>query len=308
MTKIQDIRNRTHGGTSKRVLTRITSIARHHSATASGDYFAFWNGRWRSLGWKTGGYHEIILRDGTVQLCYDPAVITNGISGHNTNAYHICLVGNGEFTEAQEQAWRERAIFNMERFKLAVNDVKGHREYSGANTQCPGIDMNLVRQQLTTVTVKPTPPKTGGTQVNNSTPTLRKGSKGAVVGRMQKRLIAHGFPLPRFGGDDDFGDETHNAVLAFQRAKGLTPDGIVGPKTWTELNKQPAAKPKYSRLLRLTSPMMRGDDIKAVQRALGITADGIYGPQTQRAVRSYQSKHGLLVDGIVGQQTWSHMF
>ncbi|WP_413381436.1 peptidoglycan-binding protein [Alkalihalobacillus sp. 1P02AB] len=56
---------------------------------------------------------------------------------------------------------------------------------------------------------------------------------------MQQRLIAHGQKLPKFGADSDFGAETLAAVKGFQRDKGLTVDGIVGPKTWAELNKTP---------------------------------------------------------------------
>ncbi|KYG30413.1 N-acetylmuramoyl-L-alanine amidase [Alkalihalobacillus trypoxylicola] len=308
MIKLQDIRNLTHGGSSKRLLTRITSIARHHSATTSGDYFSFWNGRWKSLGWKTGGYHEIILPDGTVQLCYDPNVITNGISGHNTHAYHICLVGNGEFTEEQEKSWKERANLNISRFKLAIKDVKGHKEYSGANTSCPGIDMNKVRQRLNTVCKKINLTKTGDAHVDNSTPTLRRGSKGVAVGQLQNLLIINGYSLPRFGTDNDFGAETLAAVRAFQRDKGLTVDGIVGPKTWAELNKKPSNQPQYNRLLRITSPMMRGDDVKEVQRKLSVIIDGIYGPQTEKAVREYQRKNKIDIDGMVGPVTWSKMF
>jgi hypothetical protein len=46
-----------------------------------------------------------------------------------------------------------------------------------------------------------------------------------------------------------------------------------------------------------------GPEVAAVQRALGIPADGAFGERTEANVRVFQSRHGLLVDGIVGPQT-----
>lgn len=66
-------------------------------------------------------------------------------------------------------------------------------------------------------------------------PTLRKGAKGQITKLMQQRLIALGFPCGRSGADGDFGIGTRNAVIAFQRAKGLAADGIVGKNTWRKL-------------------------------------------------------------------------
>jgi len=36
-------------------------------------------------------------------------------------------------------------------------------------------------------------------------------------------------------------------------------------------------------------------------------SDGIYGPNTEAAVENYQEANGLVVDGIVGRQTWSEL-
>lgn len=54
----------------------------------------------------------------------------------------------------------------------------------------------------------------------------------------------------------------------------------------------------------------RGDDVKKVQTRLSNwgyydgAVDGIYGPKTFNAVKSFQTKNGLTVDGTVGRQTW----
>ncbi|MFC0558509.1 peptidoglycan recognition protein family protein [Halalkalibacter alkalisediminis] len=93
-------------------------------------------------------YHEIILPDGTVQLCYDPTVITNGVAGHNTISNNICLVGLSAFTDTQEKAWEERVKLAMKRFGFKDSNVLGHKEFNGQNTACPGIDMNKERQSL----------------------------------------------------------------------------------------------------------------------------------------------------------------
>lgn len=58
-------------------------------------------------------------------------------------------------------------------------------------------------------------------------------------------------------------------------------------------------------------PIKKGDkgkDVERVQRAVGVKADGDFGPNTEKAVKDYQSRHGLSADGIVGPKTWSVMF
>jgi len=67
-------------------------------------------------------------------------------------------------------------------------------------------------------------------------PTLKQGHpKTDSVGRLQETLN-------KVGGynlvvDKVFGNATKNAVITFQKQKGLTQDGICGINTWTELNK-----------------------------------------------------------------------
>jgi putative chitinase len=60
-------------------------------------------------------------------------------------------------------------------------------------------------------------------EASGTAPTLRRGSKGEWVKKMQEVLGA--------APDGDFGPGTERAVKAWQTKNGLTPDGIVGPKT-----------------------------------------------------------------------------
>ena len=65
-------------------------------------------------------------------------------------------------------------------------------------------------------------------------PTLRKGDSGEAVTYLQTLLCNVGEPLK---ADGKFGEKTEKAVKDFQILAGLTPDGIVGPKTWDALEK-----------------------------------------------------------------------
>lgn len=64
---------------------------------------------------------------------------------------------------------------------------------------------------------------------------LRKGAKGDNVKALQILLIGRGYSCGSYGADGDFGNATYNAVKAYQKDKGLSVDGICGPKTWNKL-------------------------------------------------------------------------
>lgn len=61
--------------------------------------------------------------------------------------------------------------------------------------------------------------------------TLKKGSKGEAVKKLQQRLLDLGYKLPKYGADGDYGNETEAAVKAFQKDWGIKQDGIAGPET-----------------------------------------------------------------------------
>lgn len=57
---------------------------------------------------------------------------------------------------------------------------------------------------------------------------LKLGSRGDAVKKLQEKLKV----TPASGA---FGPTTQKAVIAFQKQNGLTPDGIVGPKTYSKI-------------------------------------------------------------------------
>jgi hypothetical protein len=71
-------------------------------------------------------------------------------------------------------------------------------------------------------------------------PTLRRGDSGDAVKLLQRFLGVVEADEPGYGV---FGDRTHAAVLRYQRLRGLEQDGVVGPKTWAEIEKGLAAPP-----------------------------------------------------------------
>ncbi|MBR3105841.1 MAG: peptidoglycan-binding protein [Clostridia bacterium] len=79
--------------------------------------------------------------------------------------------------------------------------------------------------------------KAAGIDPKNNLPTLRRGSKGELVKSLQEYLndeAGAGLVI-----DGAFGAKTEEAVKAFQKTKGLTADGVVGPKTWAAMGGAP---------------------------------------------------------------------
>lgn len=66
-------------------------------------------------------------------------------------------------------------------------------------------------------------------------PLLRYGDKGECVRSAQMLLIGRGYSCGRCGADGEIGQDTCNAVIAYQRACGLQQDGIIGAQTWARL-------------------------------------------------------------------------
>ena len=107
-------------------------------------------------------------------------------------------------------------------------------------------------------------------------------------------------------GDESgtYGEATQAAVEDFQRRRGLHVNGICDQSTWLALVE--AGWTLGDRLLMLSAPHLRGDDVVELQNALNQLGfdcgrpDGILGPATARALQDFQRNSGLTADGVCG--------
>lgn len=130
---------------------------------------------------------------------------------------------------------------------------------------------------------------------------LKPGDSGPAVTDLHRRLLRAG----HLCDGEIFGDDTEQAVRAFQRSRGLEIDGVVDRHTWSALVE--AAHRLGDRLLyHKSSPMLRGDDVAELQQRLGALGfdagrvDGIFGAETATALEAFQRNAGLPTDGIFG--------
>lgn len=113
----------------------------------------------------------------------------------------------------------------------------GHKEFAlpRGRKPDPGFDMNVFRMEVAAILAGTAPaPVLIPASDTRARPTLRRGANGELVKEIQAKVGAK--------VDGDFGPRTEASVRAFQRTRGLVPDGIVGPKTWAALDGvQPSA-------------------------------------------------------------------
>ena len=159
---------------------------------------------------------------------------------------------------------------------------------------------------------------------------LRRGSTGTNVRILQKQLSRIARDYPSFGKPavtGTFDEATENSVKKFQKQFSLTSDGVVGRSTWNKLkevglavaNKIVAANVAPGQFTTTTRAGSSGTAVRAVQYYLRrlaayysdvprVAVDGKFGAATTRAVKAWQSRTGLTVDGVVGRLTFQSLY
>lgn len=162
---------------------------------------------------------------------------------------------------------------------------------------------------------------------------LRNGSEGQAVRNLQQRLK----DLKYYTGsvDGSFGGGTETALKDFQRANGLTADGVAGERTLSALESSSAkAKPSptVNAIYATSRPTPKsytpstpgtygylqvgssGAAVKKLQQRLkdlgyySGTVSGTYDDATKDAVKAFQERNGEWVDGVAGEDTQQTLY
>jgi len=238
----------------------------HHSAGI--NTVQAYHAQHLAKGWAGLGYNFIVDLDGKVYKGRDPKYLPAGISGHNTNSLHICAVGNFDnmvMPDIQRESIKD-LIHYCKSLYPSIKGIKGHGEEMA--TDCPGRNYPLQMMKNTfkngsvqiTLLATPAPIKNKVFKLQHALNlmgitdkaghklvedgwmgdrtkealgkiAIRRGDKNILVGWVQEQL---GIKL-----DNDYGDKpwhgTYDAIVNYQRSKGLVVDGVAGIKTILKL-------------------------------------------------------------------------
>ena len=143
---------------------------------------------------------------------------------------------------------------------------------------------------------------------------LKLGSTGSGVRDLQTDLTTLGYYWADITGN--FGDKTEAAVKLFQKASGLTQDGVAGTKTLNAIasaiakkggsSSSSSASSSSSGALKLDSQGSKVTQLQQDLKQLGYYyADitGNFGEKTEAAVKAFQKAYKLTDDGVAGTNT-----
>lgn len=257
----------------------------HHSACSNctAEQIHQWH---LNNGWEGAGYHFLVRKDGNVYRLRPEEYIGAHAYGSNYNSIGICAEGNFEnetMPEAQKNSLTE--LVSYLKGKYGISKVLKHSDVN--NTACPGKNYPF-------------------NEIVNGKVEERHEVSGIIADIQSKLNSKYGYNIAI---DNIYGVDTHkHMVMALQTefnkqlGSKLVIDGIFGSAT--------------KRACPVLKNGMSGNITWLVQSMLLIKGysvgnssnDSIYGSGTISGVKSFQSKNGLVVDGLCGSNTFEKLF
>ena len=260
-------------------------IILHHAAakTCSAEDIHRWH---LNKGWSGAGYHFLVRKDGKIYRLRPEDKVGAHAYGSNYNSIGVCFEGDymvENMPEEETKAGQELVAFLKN--KYGISEVEVHKRVNA--TSCPGdnFPFNQIANATEIITPKPSEETGKIAQIQNA---LNE-KYGLVI-----------------DADNIYGNETKKALvkglqteLNKQFEGNLVVDGIFGTNTYNAcINVRRGAKGNITWLIQSM----------LICHSFNINADGIFGTATERAVRDFQSRNGLSVDGIVGKNTFNKLF
>ncbi|MCI6375797.1 MAG: peptidoglycan-binding protein, partial [Clostridiales bacterium] len=157
----------------------------------------------------------------------------------------------------------------------------------------------------------------GSTSSGTGTSGMKLGSTGDDVRALQQNLTTLGYYYGDITGR--YGSLTQQAVKKFQKARGLTADGVAGTSTVNAIAstlKSSGSTPAGGSGSTTAGTLREGDsgtavtELQTMLKKLGYyygDITGSFGSLTRKAVRKFQDANNLTVDGIAGAATLSKL-
>lgn len=130
---------------------QITHVSVHHSAVEGATIQSYANYHVNNQGWAHIGYHAVVKGDQVYQT-NDLLTFSYHTSSNNPYTVSVSVSGNlseRSITEPERQCLYAAILTLIERFKIPVENVWGHREFPDNNTSCPGsLNMDQLRYDI----------------------------------------------------------------------------------------------------------------------------------------------------------------
>ena len=247
--------------------------------------------RWHlNNGWSGAGYHFLVRKDGKVYRLRPEEKVGAHAYGSNYDSLGICFEGNymeEDMPEAQKEAGQELVAYLKNKYNITT--VQAHRDVCA--TSCPGdkFPFDEIANFESSNEIIPQP------QEN-----VQKGNVARIQSTLNEK---YGLNI---SVDNIYGNETKKALvkglqteLNKQFGSKLAVDGIFGTNTYNAcINVRRGAEGNITWLIQSM----------LICKLFNINADGIFGPATEIAVKEFQKRNGLSVDGIVGKNTFNKLF